>query len=152
MLGLFNLIALPILYALELGFYGFVLVITLLTIKRRRPLDRETLFELTVFSTSIVIASLLKSAIRNNDLGWRGLMFAQFVLIIWGSDYIFNMFANHRKKDEDSPERFWGGWTPPKIRWAMLNPGRARQHLNFGRPGSDEVLSCFRSKPIRSDL
>ncbi len=90
------------------------------TLKRRRPLDRETLLELTIFSTSIIIASFFKSAIRNNDLGWRGLMFAQFVLIVWGSDYIFYLFESYRKKIAGSPERYWGGSKPPKIRWAVL--------------------------------
>ena len=101
-------------------FYAVVWVIAVLTVKRHRPLDRETLFELTVFSTSIIIASFFKSAIRNNDLGWRGLMFAQFVLLVWGSDLILNLFESQRKKDEASPKGFWGGSNPPKIRWAII--------------------------------
>jgi hypothetical protein len=38
--------------------------------------------------TSVVICTFVRSSvIANNDLGWRGFLFAQFVLILWSVDF-----------------------------------------------------------------
>jgi hypothetical protein len=39
-----------------------------------------------------VVCTFLESAIINNDLGWRGFMFAQFVLLIWAADVVILLF------------------------------------------------------------
>jgi len=86
-LELANLVALIPTYAVELG---FVMVAPLLWWSFRRragvPLDRDDRFLMTMFIASMVVSSFLCSVIRHNDLGWRGIMFAQLALLIWSTD------------------------------------------------------------------
>ena len=78
-----HLVALPLNYTLE---FGFFLIGGLLYIPYRKSfeerLKREELFMLVVVIVSIVICSFVKSNIKYNDLGWRGLMFAQFGILL----------------------------------------------------------------------
>ncbi|MEM8485130.1 MAG: hypothetical protein AAF564_06250 [Bacteroidota bacterium] len=82
---LLRLLALPINYILELGFF---LMATWLfwdfRKKEARPLEREEQFMLVMFLVSLLLCTFVKSNIKNNDLGWRGFMFAQFAMLVYG--------------------------------------------------------------------
>ena len=76
---------LPLNYALEFGFFFFVA-----GVKWRQyrvgdePLSRQDAACLTMLVTSTLICTFLRSSvIGNNDLGWRGFLPAQFVLLLW---------------------------------------------------------------------
>jgi hypothetical protein len=74
-----NTLALPLNYFLEFGFF-FVAGI------RQWKRNRDGC-EMALLITSILICTFLRSnSIANNDLGWRGIIFAQFVLLIWASE------------------------------------------------------------------
>lgn len=82
---LLRLFALPINYIIELGF--FLLAAWLFWDYRKkevRALSREEQFMLVMFLTSLVLCTFVKSNIKNNDLGWRGFMFAQFAMLVYG--------------------------------------------------------------------
>ncbi|MGA2156315.1 MAG: hypothetical protein ABSH37_18055 [Bryobacteraceae bacterium] len=79
---------LPLNYALEFGFFFFVA-----GVKWRQyrvgdePLSRQDAACLTMLVTSTLICTFLRSSvIGNNDLGWRGFLPAQFVLLLWAVD------------------------------------------------------------------
>jgi hypothetical protein len=73
-------------YAVEFGFFLFVGVrklFQLLAARKMRPQDAATL---TIGGTALVLCTLVRSAtISNNDFGWRGFMFLQFVLLLWAT-------------------------------------------------------------------
>jgi hypothetical protein len=86
-LSLASLATLPLNYALELGFF-FVAGI-LWWNRRQRPLSRAHLATATMLATSLLIATFVRSSpSTNNDLGWRGTLVAQFVLLLWAVDAI----------------------------------------------------------------
>jgi hypothetical protein len=69
----------------------------------RRPLSRHDLALAILALVSTLVCTFMKSGvIGNNDLGWRGFLFAQFVLLIWAVE-IFGQrdrleFLNARRK------------------------------------------------------
>jgi hypothetical protein len=83
-----SLLALPLNYALELGFFGAVGVLYL---RRRfgplREANADALWELTCLVLSLLVATFLRSTIRCNDLGWRGFLPAQLTLLLWAAEY-----------------------------------------------------------------
>ena len=80
---LVSLLLLPINYIIELGFlclggalyYGYRKSLGI-------PLNKEEFFLLVVFCASLFFSTFFRSAIANNDLGWRGFMFVQFILLL----------------------------------------------------------------------
>ena len=73
-----NTLSLPLNYFLEFGFFfvvGF-----------RQWKKGGDACGTALLVTSILVSTFLRSnSIANNDLGWRGVVFAQFVLLIWAS-------------------------------------------------------------------
>ncbi len=83
-----NAILLPLNYYLELGFFFKVGLIEWRTIRRGGDFfSQKDLCGFTMAATSVLICTFLTSAtIGGNDLGWRGFMVAQFILLIWGAE------------------------------------------------------------------
>ena len=85
--SLANLAVLPLNYFLEFGF--FFTAGRLWWNRRPRPLPRAHLAAAIMLATSFLMCSFLRtSVIQNNDLGWRGILLAQFVLLCWAVDAI----------------------------------------------------------------
>ncbi len=87
---LIYLLALPINYFLELGFFfvaGIIWMQNCYTDQRStNPLAPQ---EITLFLVTLILVTFMRSTvIVNNDFGWRGWMFGQFILIFWGADVI----------------------------------------------------------------
>ncbi len=79
-----NLLALPLNYFLELGFFAACVFIGYRCILAKH----ERMLLLMAF-TSILICTFVKSgATPNNDLGWRGLLVAQFALLLLSAAYL----------------------------------------------------------------
>jgi hypothetical protein len=79
---------LPLNYFLELGFFFAIGWLTLKKYRRSGHLTRQQLALSAILITSVVLCTFVRSSvIANNDLGWRGFLFAQFVLILWAVDF-----------------------------------------------------------------
>ena len=93
-----GILFLPVNYFFELGFF---FVIALLWFRQRRKLnyERNDLYfwaETILLATVVILLSFVKSTvIVLNDLGMRGWLLGQFVLIIWAVD-IFNASAKEK--------------------------------------------------------
>ena len=83
-----NGLFLPLNYYLELGFF---FKIGLMQWKRMRSgndfFQQKELCGFVMAVTSVVICTFVRSGvITANDLGWRGFMVAQFILLIWAAE------------------------------------------------------------------
>ena len=90
-----NSLLLPLNYFLELGFFlvAGVLVWRNYRSQRGGP-TRQQLAALTMAATSVAVCTFLRSGIiDNNDLGWRGFLIAQFVLLLWAADLLSGPIA-----------------------------------------------------------
>jgi hypothetical protein len=85
-----DLLFLPLNYFLELGI--FFVVGRMVWSRFRQRKQPATLAELAAFlmaGTSILICTFVKSSlIANNDLGWRGFLPAQFILLLWAAQVL----------------------------------------------------------------
>lgn len=79
---------LPLNYALEFGFFFFVAGVKWREYRASgKPPSRQDVACLTMLLTSTLICTFLISDVNgNNDLGWRGFLPAQFVLLLWAAD------------------------------------------------------------------
>ena len=85
LLYVLRFIFLPVNYFLELGFFAIAAV--LFWMWRRSlgtPLAREESLLTSLALGSVLICTFVRSTVRWNDLGWRGFLVAQFVLLLWG--------------------------------------------------------------------
>jgi hypothetical protein len=80
-------VTLPLNYFLELGFFAIVAITQFKRMRRGDRMSRDAdLCALVMVVTSVLICTFVRSSvIANNDLGRRGLLPAQFVLLIWGA-------------------------------------------------------------------
>jgi hypothetical protein len=80
---------LPFNYFFEFGLFGVAGAWFLRRAWRRRTLDRYELATLTMAAVSLLICTFVRSTvIRNNDLGYRGMLLAQFILLLWAVDLL----------------------------------------------------------------
>lgn len=79
---------LPMNYLLEFGFFFLVARFKWSECRRSgKPLSPVDLACWVMLSASALICTFLKSVvIGNNDLGWRGFLLAQFILLLWAVD------------------------------------------------------------------
>ena len=84
-----NALTLPLNYFLELGLFFVVAVMQWRRMRNSQSFFRhKDLCGLVMAATSVVICSFLRSSvIAKNDLGWRGFLVAQFVLLIWAAEF-----------------------------------------------------------------
>ncbi|MGB7762241.1 MAG: hypothetical protein WBL61_20575 [Bryobacteraceae bacterium] len=85
-----DLLLLPLNYFMELGvfFVAGRMVLTRFR-ERHRPATPAELAAFLMAATSILICTFVKSSIiANNDLGWRGFLPAQFILLLWAADVL----------------------------------------------------------------
>jgi hypothetical protein len=81
-----DLLALPLNYFLEFGFFFTVGIAYFRRMRQRGRLSDEDAFGIVMLGTSLILCSFLRSsAIASNDLGWRGIILAQFVLLLWAA-------------------------------------------------------------------
>jgi len=87
---LIYLLALPVNYFIELGFFLVVGIIWFQNCRRDQISNNPlAMAEMALFTTTAVLVTFLRSTvIVNNDFGWRGWMFGQFILVFWGVDVI----------------------------------------------------------------
>jgi hypothetical protein len=79
---------LPLNYFLELGFFFAIGWLSLKKYRNSAKLTRQQLALSAMLITTVAVCTFVRSSvIANNDLGWRGFLFAQFVLILWSVDF-----------------------------------------------------------------
>ena len=94
--NLLYLAALPVTYVVELGFPLFGAVAY--WVKQRRtgqPVRREDLFLLFLSAAAVIVTGFFRSSLRNNDLGWRGILLAQFAMVYWSASLIEEVLEEH---------------------------------------------------------
>lgn len=97
--ALADLLALPLNYFLEFGFFFLAGVAFFRRARVRGRVSDQDAFCIVMLATSLVACSFLRSnTIANNDLGWRGIILAQFVLLLWSASLWDNgLFPVHKK-------------------------------------------------------
>jgi hypothetical protein len=83
-----NTLLLPLNYLLELGVFFLIGFLTCRRFwRRRRNLTPAELAAVLIAGSSMFVCTFVRSGvIANNDLGWRGFLFCQFVLLLWAVD------------------------------------------------------------------
>jgi len=143
-----NLLLLPVNYLMEMGFFLIAGVIQCKRMWRDRGnLTDEHLCGFTMAATGIVICTFFRSSvISNNDLGWRGILVAQFVLLLWGADLLADGLL--------SPQHARVGHAADRSREWNLSSRRRRfiaAILMFGVAGSVYEVAKVRFFPLVSD-
>ncbi len=89
-LFLVRAVLLPLNYFLELGFFFVVAGIVWRHFRsERRTPTRQEWAAFAMAGVSVTICTFFKSSlIANNDLGWRGYLPAQFILLLWAADLL----------------------------------------------------------------
>jgi hypothetical protein len=87
--NLANAIVLPLNYFMELGFFFAVGALEWRRLRRMTVIQRADLALAMMALVSVVVCTFLRSGvIPNNDLGWRGFLIAQFVLLLRGAQLL----------------------------------------------------------------
>jgi hypothetical protein len=88
--SLLRLATLPLNYFLELGFFGVVAALYLWGLPKLRrdgKLPPHVVAAVTIVAVSVTICTFLRSGvIAANDLGWRGFLPAQFIMLLWAGE------------------------------------------------------------------
>ena len=106
----------PVNYLMELGLFFLVGTIQWRKFRRRgRPLSRQELACTTMIATSILICTFLRSSVIGcNDLGWRGFLLAEFMLLLWAVDIVSERktpgFLSRRQQHILAAFLILGGW------------------------------------------
>jgi hypothetical protein len=145
--SLADLLLLPLNYSLELGFFlivGIIQCVTLWSSKSR--ISENQLCGFTMAAVSLAICTFVRSSvIANNDLGWRGVMIAQFVLLIWGAELLS---ANEKWRTSGTPREARGEPHGLFDRWR----GLIVASLLLGTAGTAYELVKIRFFAVVSDL
>jgi hypothetical protein len=143
--AILNGLLLPLNYLLGLGFF---LLVGFLQWRRMRAhrdfLGHRELCGFTLAVISILLCTFLRSGvITANDLGIRGLMLAQFVLLIWGAELLNEVpLARRVNSAIDSPDQLGLGRNGRNLLVVMLALGLA---------GTINDLCVIRLLPILAD-
>lgn len=104
--SLLRLALLPINYLMELGFFMIAGLLWIQEFRSGRIHQRPIIFfEMLLFTSVVVISSVFRSAIvSSNEIGWRGWLMGQFVLLIWAVDIleVYPIFDKVRKKTTEA--------------------------------------------------
>ena len=143
--NLLNVVLLPANYGFELGFFFIAGVVQCVAMwRKRRSLTSAQLCGLTMAAVSLAICTFVKSSvIENNDLGWRGTMVAQFVLLIWGAELLSDGLIS-----SVTPARAGRGLIGLSAKWRVLTVAA----LVLGVAGSVYELVKVRFFTLTSDM
>ena len=114
--ALLRLLVLPLNYFLELGFFGVASVVLLLSLRRESPLRPNVAAALTMAAASVTVCTFVRSGVLyGNDLGWRGFLPAQFIMLLWGAD----LMVRRGQRAEATGKGFHSWWLRSPV-WAPL--------------------------------
>lgn len=138
-LMLLRLIFLPLNYFLELGFF-FVCAVFYWRWRRaeRRSLAPEEALLACLATGSILVCTFLRSTFRWNDLGWRGFLVAQFVLLLWAVPVAMDLLE--KRGTAASPRRRLVLWACALIGFAGTAGELGSMRINFEGPHGPDTL------------
>jgi hypothetical protein len=111
-----RLLVLPLNYFLELGFFGVAAIVFLLGVRRQRELRLNVLAAITMLAVSVGVCTFMRSGVIGaNDLGWRGFLPAQFIMLLWGAHVLVEQ--GERAEVGEKGIRSW--WLRSPV-WAPL--------------------------------
>jgi hypothetical protein len=143
--NLVNALLLPVNYSLELGFFLIAGVVACGAMWRNRRFVTDAQWcGLTMAAVSLAICSFVRSSvIGNNDLGWRGILVAQFVLLIWAAELLNDgLLSSHSPVQSGRESHLLTG------KWRAL----AAVALVLGAAGSVYEVVKVRLFPLASDM
>ena len=119
---LLNLAKFPILlvvYVLEFGFFGLIMVLALRRDRRDPgPLSRQRQMAWTMFGTCLLMLSFVQSDSSGaNDLGFRGMLVVQFVLLIWSAPIVHDVFF---RSEAAARAEFGAAWIKPALIFTLV--------------------------------
>lgn len=81
---------LPVYYTIELGFFGLIGFAQAWQFWRRpQPLRKWEWASVGICGSSLLVGSFLMSTTGNNDLGYRAMLFSQFILLLWAISFVY---------------------------------------------------------------
>jgi len=97
------LLVLLVVYFFEFGFFALVLWLCLRRdMRRATPLSQPRRMTWMMFVVCMVTMSVLQSAATgSNDLGFRGILVAQFVLLVWSAPILYQVFSGNGAVQEN---------------------------------------------------
>jgi hypothetical protein len=109
LLGILKLPILLIVYVLEFGFFFLIMILCLRRDRRNTsPLSRGRRMAWMMLVVCLLTLSVAKSdSSGSNDLGFRGMLVAQFVLLIWSAPIIHDVFF---RSDSAAQSGFSAPW------------------------------------------
>jgi len=114
--AMMRLAALPLNYFLELGFFGVASIVFLAGLRKSRPLRPGVIAGITLAAVSVLASTFLRSgSLEGNDLGWRGFLPAQFIMLLWGAA----LMVQRGERAEAMGSRFRSWWLRSPV-WAPL--------------------------------
>ena len=137
--ALLRLAALPLNYLLELGFFGVASLLFLIGLRKQRPLQPGVIAAITLAAVSVLVCTFLRSGvIAGNDLGWRGFLPAQFVMLLWAAD----LMVRRGEQAEARGGSFRSWWLRSPV-WAPL--------ILLGIAGTSYELVILRTYFVMND-
>lgn len=132
-ISILNLLFLPLNYLFELGFFFLMAALWLQEFYKKNgktnPLYKA---ELILVIVSVIILSFFRSTlIVINDLGIRGWLPVQFILVVWSSDVIFQIAGEREWLSPKMFERIGGTKTLGAALGTMLIIGYLTMGLEF---------------------
>jgi hypothetical protein len=114
--AMMRLAVLPLNYFLELGFFGIASIVFLIGLRKYRPLRPGVIAGITMAAVSVLVCTFLRSGtIEGNDLGWRGFLPAQFIMLLWAAE----LLVQRGTRAEALGQSFRGWWLRSPV-WAPL--------------------------------
>ena len=136
--ALFRLVFLPLTYFLELGFFLVIGAAYLGRLWKQRLFPPSAVAMMLLAATSIFLCTFLRSGvITNNDLGMRGFLPAQFVLLIWAAD----LFGERGEQAQSQRRSFHGWWLRSAIWAPVIFLGLAGTAYEMGILRFDGILA-----------
>ncbi len=119
---LLNLAKLPVLlivYVLEFGFFALIMLLNLHRDRRDPvPLSRQRRMAWMMFVVCLLTMSIAKSdATSQNDLGYRGMLVVQFVLLIWSAPLVHDAFF---RRSTGAPVGPGPGWIKSLLTFTLV--------------------------------
>jgi hypothetical protein len=96
--GLVLALLLPVYYVVELGLFALIGLVQARSYwKRPACLVKWEWAAVVLCGASLLVSSFLMSTTGNNDLGYRGILFAQFILLLWAVPVVDRWKSDARK-------------------------------------------------------
>jgi hypothetical protein len=140
---LLEALKLPVLLAVYVFEFGFFFLVMVLCLRRdmrsKTPLSRRRGMAWMIFVVCLLLMSVVKSdSTESNDLGFRGILIVQFILLIWAAPIVHEVFF---RKDAAAQSGFSATWIKASIIFMIL----------VGVAGTACQLVVLRCYPLMAD-